>query len=426
MKKYILYVLAVYFLASSPAPSFAQDCERCKDILALGQRVIRLSSGSDESEDTKNWFCSDQFEERLSSGSFRGGITVPIEGVPISFQAGSDNSESFRRREQFCSDQTRQFRRSDTYSLFEQLADANVVREWGRCVERSCGGGANSSLLLRLERSGSGQVNVALQWRPRFTGDAPPVITSIRKANLDCSGGVLATGERVTIEGLVDVCTADRRQDTTLTINTTGGPVSKTLSRNLNGLRAGTAFLSGAMPVQVWRPNGEVFRDMHTGDHHCGGGIFGCRGEDRRTRYEIEIVVGADERLSNPRLNCLSGPCGGWFHIWHVVVNNDGHRAQAAFDVWSRPTVWRLTCNAEKLVSESRSFSSGYNLVYGREVTITVPRNNSRAEVQVRLNDGNRFTVRPGESRTGLFELVNTAASGDNNLFTYRVSLPND
>ena len=59
------------------------------------------------------------------------------------------------------------------------------------------------------------------------------------------------------------------------------------------------------------------------------------------------------------------------------------------------------------------------------ERTNSVARN-SRAEVQVRLNDGNRFTVRPGESRTGLFELVNTAASGDNNLFTYRVNLPND
>lgn len=427
MRKTLLFFALTSVFALTAGATFAQNsnnCNACRDVLALGQRVIKISSAGTRNEDTKSWFCSSEFESYMRSSNFKGGITVPIEGVPVTFSANSDNREAHQRRAQFCSSDTRQFNQSDTFNIFEQLADANVVKEWGKCIERVCSTRTLSSLAVEMERSGEGRVNISLKWSPRYTGEQPPTITSVRYGNLTCPGDLVAKDTVVHMEGLAETCTSDRRQESTLIVNTTGGSVSKTLPRNLDGMSAGSAFASGSVSTSEWRRAGKYFRDKTTGDNHCGGGMFGCSGEDRRTRYTLDITVGTTDRLTNPRLNCLSGPCGGWFHIWHVIITNDGHRAEAAFDTWSRPTTWRLTCDWEKLQRVSRSFSSNYNLTYGRQVTISMPRNRVAGQIRVVLVDGNQFTITPGESRTGLFELANRIPSGGNELFTYRVVPP--
>lgn len=423
MKKSIQTIVFLVILV--PVSSSAQGfCDACKEVLKLGQRVITISSSSNENEATKSWFCSSSFEQRVRNSSFIGEITVPIEGVPVNFKAGSDNEESFRRREAFCSSASRNFNREDTYNIFQQLADENVVREWGSCVERSCSDlSPTSGLSLALNRTG-GQVTTRLRWTPRFTGEQPPIITSVTRVNLICTSDIIQTQKVVNVEGLADICTTNNRQSSTLLINTTSaGPISKTLLGDLNGTRAGRAIVTVTTNSSVRRPYRRWTRDIRTGDHHCGGGLFNCSGEDHRTRYELDITVAADEFLVNPTLACIDGPCG-FSKVWQTIVTNDGHRAFTAFDTWSRPMTWRLSASSERMENVSNRASQIYSLIYGGDVSLRVPKSRSSAEVQVNFENGPPLIITIGDTTPGRFEIVSRSSSGENDLFTYKVITP--
>ena len=417
----VILIIALLFPVSTQGQGF---CDACKEVLKLGQRTIAISASSNENDATKSWFCSSSFVQHVTSSSFRGGITVPIEGVPVNFNVGSDNAESFQRREAFCSNSSRNFNREDTYNIFQQLADENVVREWGRCVERSCSDiNPSNGLSLALTRTGN-QISARLRWSPRFTGEQPPVITSVSRTNLTCSSDLIQAQKVVNVEGLEEHCTTDSRQNSTLLINTTtAGPISKTVLGDLTGTRAGRAIVTTTVNNMVRRPFRRWTRDIRTGDHHCGGGPFSCRGEDRRTRYELDITVGADEFLVNPRLDCIDGPCG-FSKVWQTIVTNDGHRAFTAFDTWSRPTTWRLSADSERLENSPIRTSVVHSLIYGDQVTLRVPRNRAGGEVQVAFESGSTFIIPIGDTITGRFEIVNRSSSGDNDLFTYGVITP--
>ena len=84
----------------------------------------------------------------------------------------------------------------------------------------------------------------------------------------------------------------------------------------------------------------EDSKTIQTGNHHCSSN---CRGEPTRTQYKIELKAADGKRVRNPRLKCISGPCGGWNSIGGLFVQDMGTKAVGVFDVWSKPTTWVLT-----------------------------------------------------------------------------------
>ena len=113
------------------------------------------------------------------------------------------------------------------------------------------------------------------------------------------------------------------------------------------GGRTGAGPKSEAV-VTRWEPDGEVFDEKTTSDHHCSSN---CQGEPTRTNYRISIDVDASHRLSSPRLVCAAGACE-WSSNNFARIAADGRRVEGSFDVWGRPTRWRLAATQEKLVTK--------------------------------------------------------------------------
>jgi hypothetical protein len=86
---------------------------------------------------------------------------------------------------------------------------------------------------------------------------------------------------------------------------------------NPPGGQNATLVVSAAQPQPppdpVWRKVGEDSKTLTTGNHNCD---FDCRGEPTRTGYSSSLsVTGDNKRLANPRLSCVTGPCGGWREV---------------------------------------------------------------------------------------------------------------
>lgn len=82
-----------------------------------------------------------------------------------------------------------------------------------------------------------------------------------------------------------------------------------------------------------------------TNNHHCDDD---CEGEPTRTGYQIQLAASpapnnGQRLLKDPKLTCVSGPCGGWNQVTQSpFVDGSGVVAKASFDVWSKPTTWKL------------------------------------------------------------------------------------
>ena len=89
---------------------------------------------------------------------------------------------------------------------------------------------------------------------------------------------------------------------------------------------------------------------ISTRDHHCSKH---CKGEPTRTNYRVRLPSVAHPTFSyrNARLQCVSGPCGGWNKVIFVKIEPQPKgkqlywTAKASFDVWSKPTTWKLTAD---------------------------------------------------------------------------------
>ena len=82
-----------------------------------------------------------------------------------------------------------------------------------------------------------------------------------------------------------------------------------------------------------------------TGNHHCP---HNCDGEPTRTGYTITLRApaakpGVEQSLRNAKLECIAGPCP-WSQVTvQPTVSPDELSATSSFDVWSKPTTWRLS-----------------------------------------------------------------------------------
>jgi hypothetical protein len=85
-------------------------------------------------------------------------------------------------------------------------------------------------------------------------------------------------------------------------------------------------------------------QEVTTGNHRCPNpdrGIVNCDNFPTRTTYRVTLEASATERLVQPELRCLDGPCEA-SEVRYAQVSPDGQMVEASFDVWSGPTRWRL------------------------------------------------------------------------------------
>lgn len=195
---------------------------------------------------------------------------------------------------------------------------------------------------------------------------------------------------------------------------------------------AGSGVTEAKQPRYGWIGVGTERSTTTTGNHHCESH---CGGEPTRTGYSVTIKVSStahnpptpnDRRLRNPVLRCISGPCGGWNEVKAVYLSETDSRATGKFDVWSKPTEWELTAQAENYQVVGETTVSGMlELYYGRTTTIEVPAEATFVKISGQLVTKQRFELVIGETTPGPVRVtLDTRGQPGPRRITLRVDAP--
>jgi hypothetical protein len=115
--------------------SWAADGDSCLALIPkTGAFSIQLSTNSSKSFDSsKAWFCSDDFVSYATQAKSSGGISVPIDGVPVSGSFDTANANNMAARQSFCSDNSKQFSKEQNDFLFIKQGDPTIVNAFVSC-----------------------------------------------------------------------------------------------------------------------------------------------------------------------------------------------------------------------------------------------------------------------------------------------------
>jgi hypothetical protein len=99
-----------------------------------GAFAIQLSSNSSKSFDSsKAWFCSDDFVSSASQSKSSGGISIPIDGIPVGASFDTGSNSDMAARQSFCSDNSKQFSKEQNNFLFIKQGDPTIVNAFVNC-----------------------------------------------------------------------------------------------------------------------------------------------------------------------------------------------------------------------------------------------------------------------------------------------------
>lgn len=186
------------------------------------------------------------------------------------------------------------------------------------------------------------------------------------------------------------------------------------------GRPAGQLRVRARVKTAEWQRAEPAVRERGTGDHHCDSD---CRDERTRTNYQIAIEAEPGHRFTSASLTCIAGPCGGWLAVLSERIEADGRRAVGSFDVWSRPTTWRLTATQEKVVDIERNVeTTPQELIYGRTIEVRVPKDAVAADIIIQTEDSRTLTtpVAAPSPNSGL-QLLEQRSEGGEIVYGYKV-----
>ena len=197
----------------------------------------------------------------------------------------------------------------------------------------------------------------------------------------------------------------------------------------------GKATITTKTPVYEWKKVSRVSEVRGTGNHHCESD---CEGEPTRKTYKVEVslppnVGEATRKLMNPTLRCHEGPCRAWHKIIETKVVENGRRAVGSFDVWSKPTTWRLSADVyeRRVIAEEVNSSQPRSFLASEPLEITTRNTASSIILAGEMSNGIVFSfditkLEAGRTdHTGIFQLLQPPSNSQNNAMNYILGINN-
>lgn len=413
----IMKHLLIPLISLSLLPSLT-NASKCDAVFADGSNdVYVLSSTSTVSSDAKKWFCSDAFVETTRKSAGSGGITLPVEGVMLTFGTESETDASYKARKQFCASQAASFDTKDSIFLAKKVASATKVNAWLACHRLNVENAGSVSFTQETVSKGK-MIVITAKWN-HVNAAPPPVVYELNTIGATCNN-VIAAGTELTVEGLTDICKREGDSQVSLVLTTSAGHKTIELAEINCGKMYGKIETVETVATPKWVSDGEKCTTIGTGNHHCK---HNCEGEPTRTNYKIDVTVEDGFKLTNPRLNCIAGPCGGWNQV-HYATNDGDKRVHGSFDVWSKPTSWRLCADKQKQIYESREVRSApVSVTYGQNFTVTASKKASGQLMIVTNKLGQSTTYTLGSDPFGTpIRKISQAEDASKFHYTYQVA----
>ena len=215
--------LATYAVALSlTSPLFAQSnpCEACLGPLKDGVYNHYKDVGLvHKYSSMKDYFKSSDFKQDVKKGSWSGGLTIPVYGVPVSANAGSnhDNSSQFQREIEKLSDN--QLDEALAWEIRKSDPNTDFTKQYFDCVEKLCGKGFSYT----SERIGK-RAFITIHYMPNSITDGMPVLTEDPQIYNASDTSAPKKGQTLDFSTVVNGVPEDVQDAVTVTIQTNKGP----------------------------------------------------------------------------------------------------------------------------------------------------------------------------------------------------------
>lgn len=394
--------------------------DECGDVLSDGVRDLAvISSNTQMSSDTKKWFCSDGFESLAKTKSNNDSLGVELDGDNLAFSSENATDSAWEKRKTFCASDDRSFSENQSISILKQIASKPVIEAWQACINTKFSG--KKMIDVQFNEIDSETFILRAKFTPIYTGQPEPVIDGLTQNGVTCTSSGISKGKSLTVQGSKALCERSGDDKIVIIIHTTYGDEEIVVRENLAGKPAGKSELVVTEVVETWKPGQNLIEDQGTGNHHCSRN---CEGEPTRTNY----TVGIDNNNSNLRiigasLACISGPCGGWNYNFGTTYGVNF--ARGSFDVWSKPTTWRLTAKTHKKhITNNTRVTASYDLTYDHTITVEVPKKSSKSIIKGKTNAGDFAFDVATISENNVFKRVGISETSDGFIYTLLVKTP--
>lgn len=370
----------------------------CDAVLTTIDAFIGSTQNYSFDKNVMKFFMSDKFSDWVTSNSFKMPITIPLEGVPVTFSPESNNQSSLKKREQVREFYGESFTGEVSNVFYNVLGQQLVIDAWLQCsLARGRDLGTRKLVGVELQRNGS-TVTATL----RSTVQAlsfKPVIQDVQCDSLPEGTRKSLIGKELTTDGLVAaVFPWDLSKDLSFALLSTAGAAVAEMVRPVGGEALLTTYkLSEYKPV----PREEHSQFIDTKLQHCDPNAWGGT-----WKGEMALVVrpGQKVRLSNLRRPIRYGAENqhlSWPWTWQFdgVNHGGGHphgltareAVRLFFDHNGGPIGYSIEADVEAKKFEPVTAKIPFN--YGSGFEVFFAKDGPAPDLSVRMQDGYTFTV---------------------------------
>lgn len=382
-------------------------------------QIIAADNSHVQFDTAREMYCSDSFSQYAQKNGWNLGVTIPVEGVPVSGSGSGNNESSSVTREQFCGNSSYDLTSTDKGALYRMQGDSTLAQAFVQCEKNAVPPGP-----LQLVATSKG-ATVTLTLTPSFPPSAYERVTGIAAAGAQpVEGGGIAAGTVLQNSSAVSGLYVLTAPNGSFVVRTTAGDKTVNVNKCLDGSAAGSYVASWT--TTLMQPQSSPISwtqgvpQAHCHPHCHTSGSAAEIGDE----YSFTFHAPAGGTLSSPSWTCQGGGCP----FEDEISFSQPDSATLVFHIRSRSEAVNAIISATSTVMnpQTQSGSSNGAVNYAEAFSVLVPAGAKNASLtlaglSVPLNSG--MATGPWNS-TQLVVLDGGTPSGGNTSYGFKLTGP--
>ncbi len=152
----------------------AQEPNVCQTLADSIYSYEKISRKGNTNEDVYEYFQTEAFYEDLRNNKFGAGLSIPIDGVPVQFNANMDKASFKKEQAKLTRITKRRFSDSQMIDIFSAVPDHVIAQYAVECASNNTGG-----LFLAITSDDGQRVNIKGTFKKRCECEDNPKVTKV-------------------------------------------------------------------------------------------------------------------------------------------------------------------------------------------------------------------------------------------------------
>lgn len=407
------------------------QCPSCDNYLNVIYNKVSIKRDIDFKTAFESWFFSDAFEKEVKNKDFGASVTVPLEGVPVTFGGNYESKDAWEKWRSNKGSTKWDFSKITRETFFSEIATDQSREIWLQCIKYTCA--TQLQILPVFTESLPDKAIYKFSYNANVLENAPRYESFVCVGGLDCSfANTTYKGKPLKRNGeAIPFIWLEGQSKGGVILNTSkGSTYLQMVSRNETGK------LSSGEVTYVIQKLGDPKNNDHlekVGEYNetkfynglenvkagdCWTGHLSNDGKWCATLFTHTYTAAPQQVLKKFSASCVSGSCG--FSQSESQINDSDFKTVGInIRNWSVGTEWKFHAEIYKIKT----------IIELQKVNLTIAENVFTAVISkpyyfplIELNMGNRKLVfRPDGKIPNEIEILNTINDDNSTTYIFKV-----